>query len=96
MFLNLTKAPYNDVNFRKGVSLSLDRTPIAQKAVNGYTTEASLSGLILPNQEKWLDPSLPNKGNVSPGQGRGDARRSPPPATRSRAASWSRTASRPR
>ena len=25
IFLNLTKAPYNDVNFRKGVSLSLNR-----------------------------------------------------------------------
>ena len=37
VFLNLTKAPYNDVNFRKGVSLSLNRTTIAQKAVNGYT-----------------------------------------------------------
>ncbi len=65
VFLNLTKAPYNDVNFRKGISLSLDRTLIAQKAVNGYTTAASLSGLILPNEEKWLDPSLPDKGNVA-------------------------------
>ena len=25
LFLNLTKAPYNDVNFRKGISLALDR-----------------------------------------------------------------------
>ncbi len=65
LFLNLTKAPYNDVNFRKGLSLSLDRPTIAQKAVNGYTTAASLSGLILPNEEKWLDPSLPNKGVVA-------------------------------
>ncbi len=65
LFLNLTKAPYTNVDYRKGLSLSLDRTLIAQKAVNGYTTDASLSGLILPNEEKWLDPSLPNKGNVS-------------------------------
>jgi peptide/nickel transport system substrate-binding protein len=64
LFLNLTKAPYNDVNFRKGISLSLDRETIAQKAVNGYTGPASQSGLILPNEEKWLDPSLPNKGVV--------------------------------
>jgi peptide/nickel transport system substrate-binding protein len=65
LFLNLTKAPYNNVDFRKGLSLSLNRSTIAQKAVNGYTTAASLSGLILPNEEKWLDPSLPNKGVVS-------------------------------
>lgn len=65
LFLNLTKAPYNDVNFRLGVSQSLDRTQIALKAVNGYLDQASLSGLILPNLEKWLDPSLPNQGLVS-------------------------------
>lgn len=65
LFLNLTKAPYKDVNFRKGISLSLDRGTIAQKAVNGYTTAASQSGLILPNLQKDLDPSLPNKGMIT-------------------------------
>jgi peptide/nickel transport system substrate-binding protein len=65
LFLNLTKAPYNNVDFRKGISLSLDRSTIAQKAVNGYTDAASLSGLILPNEQKWLDPSLPDQGVVA-------------------------------
>jgi peptide/nickel transport system substrate-binding protein len=65
LFLNLTKAPYTDVNFRKGLSLALNRQTIATKAVNGYTGPASLSGLILPNLEKDLDPSLPNKGMVT-------------------------------
>jgi len=65
LYLNLTKAPYSDVNFRKGLSLALNRTTIATKAVNGYTTQASLSGLILPNLKKWLDPSLPNQGEVT-------------------------------
>ncbi len=65
VYLNLTKAPYSDVNFRKGVSLSLDRSTIAKKAVNGYLDQASLSGLILPNLSKWLDPSLPNQGKVA-------------------------------
>lgn len=65
LFLNDTKAPYSDVNFRKGISLSLNRTTIAQKAVNGYLDQASQSGLILPNLNKWLDPSLPNQGKVS-------------------------------
>jgi peptide/nickel transport system substrate-binding protein len=64
LFLNLTKAPYNDANFRKGISLSLNRTTIATKAVNGYLTQASQSGVILPNLQKWLDPSIPNQGNV--------------------------------
>jgi peptide/nickel transport system substrate-binding protein len=65
LYLNLTKAPYSDVNFRKGVSLSLDRSTIARKAVNGYLDQASMSGLILPNLNKWLDPNLPGKGVVS-------------------------------
>jgi len=64
LYLNLTKQPYNDVNFRKGLSLALDRSTIALKAVNGYLDQASMSGLILPNLKKWLDPSLPNQGNV--------------------------------
>jgi peptide/nickel transport system substrate-binding protein len=65
LYLNLTKAPYSDANFRKGVSLSLNRTTIADKAVNGYLGQASMSGLILPNLQKWLDPTLPNQGQVA-------------------------------
>ncbi len=65
LFLNLTKAPYTDVNFRQGISLALNRQTIAQKAVNGYTGPASLSGLILPNLKQYLDPSLPNQGLIT-------------------------------
>ena len=65
LYLNLTKAPYSDPNFRKGLSAALDRKTIAVKAVNGYLDQASQSGLILPNLKKWLDPSLPNSGNVT-------------------------------
>ena len=64
LYLNLTKAPYSDANFRKGVSLALDRTTIAAKAVNGYLDAASQAGMILPNLKKWLDPSLPDQGIV--------------------------------
>jgi peptide/nickel transport system substrate-binding protein len=65
LFLNLTQAPYNNVDFRQGVSQALNRTTIAQKAVNGYMAQASLSGLILPNLQQWLNPSLPNQGIVT-------------------------------
>jgi peptide/nickel transport system substrate-binding protein len=65
LYLNLTKAPYDSVDFRQGISLSLDRTKIALKAVNGYLDQASQSGLILPNLNKWLDASLPEQGNVT-------------------------------
>ena len=66
LFLNLTKAPNNNLNFRKGISESLNRTTIATKAVNGYLDQASMSGLILPNLQKWLDPSIPNQGQIAP------------------------------
>jgi peptide/nickel transport system substrate-binding protein len=65
LYLNLTKAPYSNASFRKGLSLALDRTTIAKKAVNGYMAAASMSGVILPNLQQWLDPSLPQQGLVS-------------------------------
>jgi peptide/nickel transport system substrate-binding protein len=65
LYLNLTKSPNSSTDFREGISQALDRTAIAQKAVNGYMSQASLSGLILPNLQKWLDPSLPNQGLVT-------------------------------
>jgi peptide/nickel transport system substrate-binding protein len=65
LFLNLTRAPYSNVDFRQGLSLALDRATIAKKAVNGYMAAASTSGIILPNEQKWLDPNLPNQGVVS-------------------------------
>jgi peptide/nickel transport system substrate-binding protein len=62
---NLTKAPFNDLNFRQGLSLALDRKKIADIAEEGYVQPASQAGLLLPNQKEWLDPSLPNGGAVS-------------------------------
>jgi peptide/nickel transport system substrate-binding protein len=65
LFLNLTKKPYQNVDFRRGISMALDRNTIATKAVNGYEKGASQSGLILPNLQKWLDPSIPSAGNIT-------------------------------
>ncbi|MBG6059658.1 peptide/nickel transport system substrate-binding protein [Cryobacterium sp. MP_M5] len=62
---NLTKAPYNDVNFRQGLSLALDRDKIAKDAEQGYVDAAGQSGLLLPNQEAWLNPDLPDGGVVA-------------------------------
>jgi peptide/nickel transport system substrate-binding protein len=64
LYLNLTKAPFNSLAFRQGLSYGLDRTEIATKAEKGYVQPASQAGLLLPNLKKWLDPSLPNQGKV--------------------------------
>lgn len=61
---NMTKAPYDDVDFRKGIALALDKQVIADKAEQGYVDRASQTGLMLPNQEAILDTSIPNQGYV--------------------------------
>jgi peptide/nickel transport system substrate-binding protein len=61
---NLTKAPYNDVNFREGLSYALDRGKIAKDAEQGYVEPAGQSGLLLPNQEAWLNKDLPDGGAI--------------------------------
>ena len=65
LFPNLTKAPFNNLNFREALSYSLNRKQIADTAEQGYVQPAGQSGLLLPNQQQWLDPSLPNGGNIS-------------------------------
>ncbi len=65
LYPNLTKAPFSDVNFRKGLSYALDRDKIAKDAEEGYVDGATQTGLILPNHDKWVNDSIPNKGKVS-------------------------------
>lgn len=62
---NLTKAPYNDVNVRRGISLALDRDAIAETASEGNLSAAGQTGLILPNQERYLNPDIPDQGMVT-------------------------------
>jgi peptide/nickel transport system substrate-binding protein len=62
---NLTKAPYNNLNFREGLSYALNRDKIAQDAEQGYVKAAGQSGLLLPNQKAWLNPDLPNGGAIT-------------------------------
>jgi peptide/nickel transport system substrate-binding protein len=61
---NMTKAPYDNLDFRKGIAAALDKQAIADKAEQGYVDQASQSGLMLPAQEKLLNPDLPNQGIV--------------------------------
>jgi peptide/nickel transport system substrate-binding protein len=61
---NMTKAPYDDLDFRRGVAAALDKQAIADKAMQGYVDRASQSGLMLPSQEAILDPDIPNQGYV--------------------------------
>jgi peptide/nickel transport system substrate-binding protein len=62
---NLTKAPYDDVNVRRGISLALNRDDIAETATEGNLTAAAQTGLILPNQEQYVNDDIPDKGVVT-------------------------------
>lgn len=64
LMMNLTKAPLDDPEFRRGIAYAFDRQSMADRAAFGYTGPASQSFLTLPNQEGLLDPSIPNQGFI--------------------------------
>jgi peptide/nickel transport system substrate-binding protein len=48
IYLNLTKPPFNDIHFRKAVSLAIDRQLASQSGESGYEATINPSGLVLP------------------------------------------------
>ena len=64
LYPNLTKKPFDDVNFRKGLSYAINRDKIAKDAELGYVDGASQAGLLLPNWEDWVNEDIPNQGKV--------------------------------
>lgn len=61
---NLTKAPFNDVEFRRAIAYAIDRDGISNKAEFGYVKSASQTGLVLPGQKDWLSPEIQNQGMI--------------------------------
>jgi peptide/nickel transport system substrate-binding protein len=62
LYMNVTKAPFNDVALREAIAYAIDRKSIAVKAEFGYVKAASQTGLVLPGQKAWLDPTIKNQG----------------------------------
>jgi peptide/nickel transport system substrate-binding protein len=65
LYMNLEKAPFDDVEFRRALTGGVNRQEIADKAQFGYVDTASQTGLILPNQEEWLDPGIEDQGKIA-------------------------------
>ena len=64
LYLNHTKEPFNDLEFRRGLAHAINRQEIVDKAQFGYVQVASQTGLVQPNQDAFLAPDLPNGGYV--------------------------------
>jgi peptide/nickel transport system substrate-binding protein len=64
LFMNLTKKPFDDVEFRRAMTFAIDREEIKNKAQFGYVETASQTGLVLPGQKDWLAPGIENDGKV--------------------------------
>lgn len=60
--MNLQKAPFNDVEFRRAMAYAINREEIITKAQFGYVAKASQTGLVLPAQKDWLPSGIKNEG----------------------------------
>ena len=58
LYPNLTNPLLKDVNVRKAISLAIDRQKLSDQAASGYDPLSNATGLILPRDEKWVDPNL--------------------------------------
>jgi peptide/nickel transport system substrate-binding protein len=56
LYLNLGKAPFNDLAMRQAANLALDRNAVVQQGEGGFVQVAHPSGLILPANQAYLDP----------------------------------------
>lgn len=65
LFMNLTKAPFNNVDFRLGMSYAINRSAVENAALFGLEGVAPQTGAMLPGQASWTDPTIPNKGLIT-------------------------------
>jgi peptide/nickel transport system substrate-binding protein len=57
LFLNLTKAPFNQLTVRKAISFAIDRAKLSSVGESGYEPVAHPTGIILPAGKQFLDPA---------------------------------------
>ncbi|MGZ3677749.1 MAG: ABC transporter substrate-binding protein, partial [Ktedonobacterales bacterium] len=57
LFLNLKRAPFDQLAVRQAINLALDRDKISTVGESGYDPVSHPTGLILPADQKFLDPT---------------------------------------
>ena len=65
LYMNLTQTPFSNSDFRLGVSNAIDRSAVENAALFGLENVAPQTGLMLPGQAAWADPTIPNHGLVT-------------------------------
>ncbi|WP_237105899.1 ABC transporter substrate-binding protein [Nonomuraea sp. MG754425] len=73
VYLNLTKAPFDDLAFRKALTTAFDHKQIIDKAQYGYVRQASQTGLIVPGQNAWLPQGIADEGRIPYDAAKADA-----------------------
>ena len=58
LYLNLTKAPFNDLQVRKAISLALNRDTISKLGEAGYEPPANPTGLVGEAIHSYIDPQF--------------------------------------
>jgi peptide/nickel transport system substrate-binding protein len=61
LYLNLMKAPFNDLQVRKAISLALNRQTISKLGEAGYEPPANPTGLVGEALKSYIDPQFANQ-----------------------------------
>jgi peptide/nickel transport system substrate-binding protein len=65
VYMNLTKAPFDDVEFRRALTSAFDYNKVVEKAQLGYVKQASQSGLVVPGEAEWLPEDVEDMGRMT-------------------------------
>lgn len=60
LYLNLSKAPFNQLAVRQAISAAINRDRIYKVSESGYEPVTSPTGLVLPASQAYLDPQYAN------------------------------------
>ncbi len=58
LYLNMSKAPFDDVAFRRAMAYAINKDPLSEKAYYGVVPPSHPTGIIPGQRDAWVDPAL--------------------------------------